>query len=202
MSKSKGNFFTVRDILSKGATPAALRLELVRTHYRQNANFTFQGLRDCGRMVDRWCRLEAQLESGQVVAGDGAGPLECALPGFTNAISDDLNLARAIGVLNEAVNASRIEANAVVGDSSRAISELAALRRMNEVLGVLERNDAFDAGGDDDLTREVESRIAARAEAKASKDWPTADAIRDELTALGVAIKDGPEGTTWSRIVE
>ena len=73
---------------------------------------------------------------------------------------------------------------------------------MNEVLGVLERNDAFDAGGDDDLTREVESRIAARAEAKASKDWPTADAIRDELTALGVAIKDGPEGTTWSRIVE
>jgi cysteinyl-tRNA synthetase len=73
---------------------------------------------------------------------------------------------------------------------------------MNEVLGVLERNDAFDAGGDDDLTREVESRIAARAEAKAGKDWPTADAIRDELTALGVAIKDGPEGTTWSRIVE
>jgi cysteinyl-tRNA synthetase len=202
MSKSKGNFFTVRDILSKGATPAALRLELVRTHYRQNANFTFQGLRDCGRMVDRWCRLEAQLESGRVVAGDGAGPLESALPGFTNAISDDLNLARAIGVLNEAVNASRIEADAAVGDSSRATSELAALRRMNEVLGVLERNDTFAAAGDDDLAGQVEARIAARAEAKAGKDWPTADAIRDELTALGVAIKDGPEGTTWSRIVE
>ncbi|MDG2020797.1 MAG: cysteine--tRNA ligase [Phycisphaerales bacterium] len=200
MSKSKGNFFTVRDILAKGATPAALRLELVRTHYRQNANFTLQGLRDCGRMIDRWCRLESQLASGQVVAGDGPGPLESALPGFTDAVSDDLNLARAIGVLNEAVNASRVDADSP-GDPARAASELAALRRMNDVLGVLERNDA-PVVVDDDLAGRVEACIAARADAKANKDWAAADAIRDELTTLGVAIKDGPEGTTWSRIVE
>ena len=120
MSKSKGNFFTVRDILEKGATPAALRLELIRTHYRQNANFTLQGLRDCGRMVDRWCRLRDVLESGRVVAGTGPGPLESSLAGFTEAISDDLNLARAIGVLNEAVNASRSEDAELVSDEIRA----------------------------------------------------------------------------------
>ena len=73
---------------------------------------------------------------------------------------------------------------------------------MNEVLGVLERNNPLDVAGDDDLAGKVEVRIAARAEAKANKDWAAADAIRDELTALGVAIKDGPEGTSWSRIVE
>lgn len=202
MSKSTGNFFTVRDILAKGVTPAALRLELVRTHYRQNANFTMQGLRDCGRMVDRWCRLRDALVAGTVVGGEGPGPLETALPAFTEAICDDLNLARAIGILNEAVGASRVDGDDAVGDSARAAAELAVLRRMDHVLGVLDRNEVTAAEGDDDLATEVESRIAARAEAKARKDWAVADSIREELTAMGVAIKDGPEGTTWSRVVE
>ena len=202
MSKSTGNFFTVRDILAKGVTPAALRLELVRTHYRQNANFTMQGLRDCGRMVDRWCRLRDALESNRVVAGTGPGPLESALPSFSDAISDDLNLARAIGALNEAVNASRIDGDESVVDPIRAGAELAALRRMDSVLGVLDRNQRFSEDEDDGLTGEIEAKIAARAAAKAGKDWAAADAIRDELTEIGIAIKDGPDGTTWSRIVE
>ena len=204
MSKSKGNFFTVRDILAKGATPAALRLELIRTHYRTNANFTLQGLRDCGRMVDRWCRLRDTLRGGRVVAGDGPGPLERALPEFTAALCDDLNVARAIGVLNEAVNASRADGDAGVDDAARATAELAALDRMDMVLGVLDRNEVVEpAGGEgDDFAAAVESKIAARAEAKANKDWSAADAIRDELAGMGVAIKDGPDGTTWSRVVE
>ena len=202
MSKSKGNFFTVRDILAKGATPAALRLELVRTHYRQNANFTLQGLRDCGRMIDRWCRLDEQLAAGRVVPGEGPGPLEAALGGFTEAVSDDLHLARAIGVLSEAVNVSRLDDAAVSGDAARAATERAALRKMDEILGVLDRNTAIEPDADNDLATTVESHIAARAEAKANKDWAAADAIRDELSNLEVAIKDGPDGTTWTRIVE
>ncbi|NBQ16319.1 MAG: hypothetical protein EBU31_17330, partial [Proteobacteria bacterium] len=94
MSKSKGNFFTARDLFAKGVTPAALRLELVRTHYRSNANFTMQGLQDCQRMIDRWSRAHAQLVSA---ARDSAGPdesrpagaFEQALPLFTEALSDD-----------------------------------------------------------------------------------------------------------------
>ena len=202
MSKSKGNFFTVREIMSKGVTPAALRLELIRTHYRQNANFTMQGLKDCGRMVDRWCRLRDQFEAGVVLAGDGPGPLEEVLPAFTEALCDDLNLARAIGLLNEAVGASRVDEGQERGDPSRAHSELDALRRMDHVLGVLDRNHAPSGESDDSLSAIVEERIAARTQAKVEKDWAAADLIREELTSMGIAIKDGPEGTTWSRVVE
>ena len=78
--------------------------------------------------------------------------------------------------------------------------ELDALERMDSVLGVLDRNQVStsgDAGSDD-----IDAKVHARTEAKANKDWAAADAIRDELIGMGIAIKDGPEGTTWSRIVE
>ncbi|MEC9232365.1 MAG: cysteine--tRNA ligase [Planctomycetota bacterium] len=202
MSKSQGNFFTVRDLLDRGATPAAIRLELIRTHYRQNANFTLQGLRDCGRMVDRWCRLREQLEAGIVAGTEVPGPLAQALPAFTEALCDDLNLARAIGVLNEAASRARADGDAGVADPRSASSELEALSRMDLVLGVLDRNQSPAAEPDDDLERIVAERIEARSRAKAAQDWAAADAIRDELTELGIAIKDGPEGTTWSRIIE
>ena len=202
MSKSKGNFFTVRDIMSKGVTPGALRLELIRTHYRQNANFTMQGLKDCGRMVDRWCRLREQLEEGRVSPGDGPGPLEQALPAFTEALCEDLNVARAIGSLNEAAGASRVEGAEAPVDPDRARRELDALIRMDHVLGVLDRNQASTDSTDDSLAGVVEERLVARSRAKEEKDWATADLIRDELASMGIAIKDGPEGTTWSRVVE
>ncbi len=202
MSKSKGNFFTVRDILAKGYTPGALRLELVRTHYRQNANFTMQGLKDCARMVDRWCRLRDQLASGVVSDSGGAAPLQAALVRFTECLCDDLNLARAIGVLNEASTAARITDGEGVSDPELAASELAALMKMDHVLGVLERNEQIISGEEDDLAVRVEALISARASAKAEKDWSAADEIRDELVELGISIKDGPDGTTWSRSVE
>ena len=202
MSKSKGNFFTVRDILEKGVTPGALRLELVRTHYRQNANFTMQGLKDCTRMVDRWCRLRDQLAGGMISESGAEAPLHAALPRFTECLCDDLNLARAIGVLNEASALARVNQGEGVSDPELAASELAALMKMNHVLGVLERNESISSEEDDDLLVRVEALIAARADAKARKDWSAADGIRDELIALGISIKDGPEGTTWSRNVE
>ena len=197
MSKSTGNYFTVRDLLAKGATPAAIRLELIRTHYRQNANFTLQGLRDCSRMVDRWCSLRDRLAAGHGPSGPGPGPLERALPAFTDAITEDLNIAKAIGLLNEAFNAY---ADQPEGDPALAKQELAALAAMDSVLGVLDRNDATHSASEGDA--DIEAKIAARSEAKAMKDWGLADSIRDELLAMGIAIHDSPDGTTWSRIVE
>ena len=197
MSKSAGTFFTVRDLLDKGATPAAIRLELIRTHYRVNANFTMQGLRDCGRMVDRWCRLQDALKQGTCPEFNGPGPLEQALPAFTEALADDLNMARAIGVLNEAVGAY---GNAT-GEGDAA-AELAALERMDSVLGVLERNDVVAGDDGDDEADRIESLIEQRNTARAEKDWAAADAARDALTAMGIEIKDGAQGTTWRRIVQ
>ena len=206
MSKSKGNFFTVRDVLARGVTPAALRLELVRMHYRTNANFTWQGLKDCQRQIDRWSRaraaLERQVAAGVVASGARVGPYAVALEQFTVAMCDDLNVGRAIAAVNTAVGDSP---DGAASDVS-ACDELAALERMNQVLGVFERNTVVhDAGtGSSDqaateFSSKVESLIAARASARAAKDWAAGDRFRDEIAALGVQIKDGPQGTTWTR---
>ncbi|MCH2135308.1 MAG: cysteine--tRNA ligase [Phycisphaerales bacterium] len=197
MSKSAGTFFTVRDILEKGATPAALRLELIRTHYRVNANFTMQGLRDCGRMVDRWCRLAERLESGVCGAFDGAGPIERSMDRFAAAVNDDLNLAGAIGVLNEAAAA---HGGSDDGTAQQAARELAALRRMDSVLGVLDRNSAPETSGDGGA--DIDAMVQARNDARARKDWAEADRLRDTLKEMGVEIMDAGGETTWRRIVQ
>jgi cysteinyl-tRNA synthetase len=204
MSKSKGNFFTVRDILAKGASPAALRLELIRTHYRSNANFTFQGLKDSQRQIDRWTRLRDWLQTHKNVPTTGLGPLRSALDQFSTALADDLNIAGAIGALNEAVSQYDVSAKpqaAADGDATLA-DELEALLKMNSVLGVLdlEHEASLDAG-DVDVAL-IETKIAERTEARKAKNWARADEIRDELLAMGIAIKDGPQGTTWSRVVQ
>jgi cysteinyl-tRNA synthetase len=190
MSKSKGNFFTARDLFEKGVTPAALRLELVRTHYRTNSNFTMQGLRDCQRMVDRWTAARAALRERS--GGSGAGPFERALLEFKDALGDDLNLARAIAALNTAIGETP------AGDAK---AELAALDSMDSVLGVFERNTPLASDAADDLAAKVEALLERRRAARAAKDWAESDRVRDELTALGVRIKDGPQGTTWERVV-
>ena len=190
MSKSKGNFYTARDLFAKGVTPAALRLELVRTHYRTNSNFTLQGLRDCQRMIDRWCGAREALVGR--TGGDGVGPMQRALAEFKDSLGDDLNVARGLGALNTAIN------EPAAGD---ALLELNALDAINTVLGVFERNTLLEAATDDGLTARVEALLEARRVARASKDFAASDRARDALTALGVRIKDGPQGTTWERAI-
>ena len=195
MSKSKGNFFTARDLFAKGVTPAALRLELVRTHYRTNSNFTMQGLRDCQRMIDRWAAARVALVERAASASSNAaqdGPMQRALVEFKDAVGDDLNRARAMAALNTAIGET------AAGDAK---AELAALDAMNSVLGVFERNEALASAANDDLAAKVEVLLERRKNARVAKDWAESDRVRDELTALGVRIKDGPQGTTWERAV-
>jgi len=209
MSKSKGNFFTARDLFAKGVTPAALRLELVRTHYRSNANFTLQGLQDCQRMIDRWCRsrsalvaaaaADSQARGGSTAADESRaeGPFERALAACTGALCDDLNVARAVAALNEACAAP-----ADTRGTSCPQRELASLLSIDSVLGVFGRNTIVAGAAapeDPAFIAKVESLIAARAAARARKDWKESDRVRDELAAIGVQIKDGPQGATWSR---
>ena len=198
MSKSKGNFFTVRDVMARGVTPAALRLELVRMHYRTNANFTWQGLKDCQRQIDRWARAHAALvPHARTCPGKPsapAGPFETALGEFTLALCDDLNVARAVAAINSVVASSPDGASA----THCARRELQAIQSMDSVLGVLDRNTSQQPA-DDRLAAQVAELIARRAAARAAKEWGESDRVRDELSALGVQIKDGPEGTTWTR---
>ena len=100
--------------------------------------------------------------------------------------------ARAMAALNTAIGET------AAGDAK---AELAALDAMNSVLGVFERNEALASAANDDLAAKVEVLLERRKAARVAKDWAESDRVRDELTALGVRIKDGPQGTTWERAV-
>lgn len=193
MSKSKGNFFTARDLFAKGIEPAALRLELIKTHYRSNANFTMQGLTDSQRMIDRWRRVadahkpapakDAEAEEA-LRRSLGSAPV---LRDFAQSLHDDLNIAGAIAAVNS-----------WVGSITTPTSDDAAIMRLlDNVLGVLdlERPQAAQSeigiflpgtAPDPVVIAKLEDRRAARA----AKDFKKSDQIRDELLALGYAIKD------------
>jgi len=178
MSKSKGNFFTARDLFERGIEPAAVRLELIKTHYRSNANFTMQGLQDSQRQVERWRRARGGEKHG------AADLQHAAAREFAGALHEDLNIAAAIAAVNAAASAS---------DS--AAPALMAL--FDQVLGVLDR--PADATHQTDigvfasgLTPDpaVEALLRQRRDARAAKDFKTSDAIRDQLAGMGLAIKD------------
>lgn len=189
MSKSKGNFFTARQLFApapegRGVDIAALRLELVRTHYRTNANFTEQGLKDSARMVERW-RKFLELAMASKSAGD-AGATSACREACRAALMDDLNVAAVVGELNSW--ASRVE--------NPGPNEAALLLQIDSVLGVLEREKIAEAttslglflGCEPDpvVTAKLEERLVA----KKAKDFARSDAIRAELAGLGYQIKD------------
>ena len=199
MSKSKGNFYTFRDLIAKGATPAAIRLELIRTHYRTNANFTFQGLKDSGRQVDRWRRLATWLCEHSEMKIE-ATPLQDAKEKFFASMCEDLNIAGAIGILSEAAGqySTDVPPDLSIGSSTLG-AEFEALQAMDSILNVIQLEEEV-CTENLDVTK-IESLIEARLDARDSKDWTRADEIRDQLCDLGIEIMDGPHGTTWSRIV-
>jgi len=200
MSKSKGNFYTLRDLVKKGATPAAIRLELIRTNYSSNANFTMQGLKDSQRQIDRWCRLADWLsEHGSTKIADT--PLQQARDKFISALCEDLNVSGAIGFLSEAVSEYAVDSAPVKGDGPSTLTdELEALQTIDSILGVIDLESCACTESLDVAT--IDALIEDRLSARDNKDWSRADEIREELLTLGISIKDSADGTTWTRIVQ
>ncbi|MGI9014962.1 MAG: cysteine--tRNA ligase [Phycisphaerales bacterium] len=196
MSKSRGNFYTLSDLLEKGASPAAIRLALLASHYRQNANLTMQGIKDAQRQIDRWLRARTMIEESlsEPAQDDLAtsGPFSDALGAFTSALADDLNVSGAIAALNQANGAFDPHAAATT-------DELRALDAMLDTLGVRDISSAAVERVDDELAARVEALLSDRIRARQERNWAEADRIRETLTAMGIAIKDGPDGTTWER---
>ena len=202
MSKSLGNFLTVRDILARGAWAGeAFRLLLLRTHYRSALDFSFAALEECKAELDDFYAMLAR-----------PAPEAEAMPAMVDwvlePLGDDLNTPLALGRLRDL---RTLENVANVGGSAAAVHARtpapwdptpgvarASVLAAASVLGLLWHNAAAWRQGEG--SEAIEAAIAARLKARAEKNWAEADRIRAELTAQGVVLEDGAGGTTWRRM--
>jgi len=195
MSKSLGNYFTLRDILDKDYGPMAVRYLLMSTHYRQQLNFTFDGLDASQSAIDRLLEFKTMLEDSVDKKLPGTDrkvtdSINDGLGGFKESLDDDLNISAALGAVFEMVRAiNKIAAGDCItrADAETALETLA---KIDSVIGVLETEQK-------ELTDEMRGLIADRESARKSKDFAKADEIREKLLQMGVELKDTPDGTKW-----
>ena len=190
MSKSLGNFFTIREVLEK-YHPEVVRYLLVSSHYRSPINYSEDSLREAKGALERFYNGLKGLPLAEPGGGDEF------VARFGAAMDDDFNSPEACAVLFEMIR----EVNRLRETDLAAAAALAArLKELAGVLGVLQLEpEAFlqaGAAGKVDAA-EIERLIAARLQARADKNWAESDRIRDQLTAMGVVLEDGKGGTTW-----
>jgi cysteinyl-tRNA synthetase len=214
MSKSLGNFFTIRDILEK-YDAEAIRFFLLSTHYRSPIDFSNQNLEEATKTLDRFYHLLGDLEESMASGseeepgevGEAAEAVATLKDRFRLAMDDDFNTAESLGEIfktSRVLSGSLARGKRVERETVRKFIE--ALRETGGVLGVLngtpeswkrrrrrreeQAKSAVDAAW-------IESRIAERERARREKKWAEADAIRDELQGHGVILEDAAEGTVW-----
>ncbi len=188
MSKSKGNLYTIQELVEKGFRKNAIRYALISTHYMQNYNFTFDGLKAAEQAIDKISQCLLML--GEVPEGAGNSALrdevksfiDEGLTGFEDALSDDLNISKALGALFDFIR----ETNKLEDVSSaEAEALIAAIEKIDSVLGVIEKTSV-------EIPPEIIEKAEKRIEAKINKDWQLADAMRDEIAQAGFIVEDVP----------
>jgi len=198
MSKSLGNYYTLRDILGRGYPPETVRYLLASVPYRKSLNFTFDGLKSAATAIDRVRNYKLRLETSKFP--DGASEQlvtrsNQAQKAFRESMDDDLNTAEALAAVFEYIRDtnSAMDSGEFRAGNVAAAEELLGL--FDSVFDVLEVTRAADALSDE----QVEAMIAERRQARKQRDFKRSDAIRDELTAKGIILEDTKDGIRWKR---
>jgi cysteinyl-tRNA synthetase len=198
MSKSLGNFFTLRDLLAKGFTGREIRFALLQAHYRESFNFTLDGLTGArtalGRIDECVGKLKERVEGLKSSSVEAADTINSpTLQRFNESLDDDLNISAAWSVVFEWVRElnRRMAENPVGG--SEAASALTVWEKMDSVLGVGTKSEG-------EIPAEINSLLEARQAARKAKDFKKSDAIRDELKSKGWTIEDTPKGPKLKKI--
>ena len=201
MSKSLGNFFTVRDVANQyGYEP--IRYLMISCQYRSPINYSFDAIEQCKASLERLytCRnnMDFALSNAVAEAGEKDAEIIAAIDAkkdkFIEAMEDDLNTGEALGAVFELVK--EINLNVNDGVQSKALVEYAIkiFDELMDVLGLL-----YNRNAEKSLDDEIEALIQARNDARKAKNWAEADRIRDELKAQGIVLEDTPQGVKWHR---
>jgi cysteinyl-tRNA synthetase len=196
MSKSKGNYYTLRDLVEQGHTPSAIRYALLSVPYRKQLNFTIEGLRGIEKTVAGLQDFNARLSEARTEAGSNSemrAAAARALEEFEAGLDDDLNTSVALAAIhnltrevNTALNCEGLRA-----DDQRDL--LSLIRRFDSVLNI------FSAPQRGMLDTEIQALIEERQEARRRRDFSRADQIRDQLTERGIILEDTRDGVRWKR---
>ena len=196
MSKSKGNVFTIPEIIERGHRPEAIRYLLAGAHYRKSLNFGFEGLQQATAAIDRIHGLVQRLEEahGEGDEGPAAEASEAAGKTFEEALADDLNTPEALAAVHGLVG----RANALLAEGRLTRAGAAAVRcrleAMDSVFGVL-----LPSGAADRLSAAEQAVFDERQEARKQRNFARADEVRARLEEMGVLLEDTPGGTRWRR---
>jgi cysteinyl-tRNA synthetase len=195
MAKRFGNFYTLRDLLAKGYDPIAIRYLLLSTHYRQQFNFTFEGLEAAKSAVERLRNFVRRLHDADGKKCKEVSALTEKLEAcFGGSMDDDLNISVALASLFDFVR----DINNLLDSNSVSKAEAADIRglmmRIDEVLGVIGKVEAEEA-----LPKDIDAIVQKREEARKAKNWKEADAIRAQLKAMGIVLEDTAQGVRWRR---
>ena len=192
MSKSLGNFFTIRDVLSHYHAET-VRYFLLTAHYRSQLNYSEENLNLAQQALERLYTALRGTDKNALPFGG-----ENFVASFREAMDDDFNTPNALSVLFEMAR----ELNKLkTEDATKANGLAARLCQLGNILGLLESDPEtfLQAGSNDVEIIQIEALIKQRNEARTAKDWATADAARNALSAMGIVLEDGPNGTTWRK---
>jgi len=190
MSKSLGNFYTLRDLLNKGYTGPQIRYMLLHVHYKTQLNFTLDGLESVKSTLQRLQDFVQRMQEIKETGSSGAAheATQKARTAFREALADDLNISMALAALFDYVREMNILADAGKIKQEDAAEVLTFLKEINTVLAVLN----FDSQAE--IPDHLQKALAERIEARTAKDWSRADRLRDYITSQGYLIEDTPTG--------